>query len=69
MVVSISNEKNKDSQKKTECDGISEGEYEEPLERKACYDIEQINTVIQKHLEVDGAIRFGKKYKDKFRIL
>ena len=36
---------------------------------EAYYDIEQINTVIQKYLEVDVAIRLGKKYKDKFRIL
>ena len=57
MVVSVLNEeKDKEGRKlNVIVHGIPESKSEEPLERKA-YDIEQVNTVIQKHLEVDTAV-------------
>jgi len=50
MVVSVlSEEKDKERRKlNVIVHSIPESESEEPLERKA-YDIEQVNTVIQKH--------------------
>jgi len=52
--------------------GMLESKSVEPLERKS-QDIEQVNTVFQKYLEVDIAVdnatRLGKKSNDKPRLL
>ena len=74
MVVSVLNEEKDKEKRKMNViiHGIPESKSEEPLDRKE-YDIEQVNTVFQTHLEVDvavdNAIRLGKKINDKSRLL
>jgi len=73
-VVSLLNEEKDKEKRKMNViiHGIPESKSEEPLERKA-YDIDQVNTIFQKHLNVevavDNAVRLGKKVNEKSRLL